>query len=160
MHDTAMTRWRARLTFREGVWLVPVACPLHVLEEVPSGTVWAQRDVSACCTRHDSRAMPRLGVPMALRFPSVIWCFPPRAVVLLVFAFVFTFAACLHTLCHAQCHCRLGRLLSWAPDRTHRVSATLCLPQSAGLACSALASSYGHLCMRDCWRVPHSSSGV
>jgi hypothetical protein len=101
MNFDGMARFLAHLTFREGLWLFPLAFTLHVLEEVPRFTLWAQRYASERFTWQDYIAIHRLGGVVALLSPAVIGFFPAKAVVFMFFAFVFTPAVFFNTLFHA-----------------------------------------------------------
>ena len=101
MNFDGIARFLAQLTFREGLWLFPLVFTLHVLEELPRFTSWAQRYASDRFTWHDYIAIHSLGVVVSLLSPAVIWFFPNKAVVFMFFAFVFTPAVFFNTLFHA-----------------------------------------------------------
>jgi Protein of unknown function with HXXEE motif len=96
----AITQYLARLTFREAVWLFPVAFTLHVLEEWAQFPVWAHRYASMHFTRHDYVVIHVAGLIIAWLFPVVLRFFTKKPVVFVFFALVFTPAVCFNVLFH------------------------------------------------------------
>ena len=45
--SSAVTAILSKVTFRDAIWLFPAAFTLHVLEEWPRFTNWAQRQLKA-----------------------------------------------------------------------------------------------------------------
>ena len=88
------------LSFREGVWLFPLAFTLHVLEEWPLFTAWAKRYASESFTRRDYTVIHTAGVILSLLSAGVIWVFPNRWMVFVFFAFVFAPAVFFNSLFH------------------------------------------------------------
>src|SRR6266568_4198145 len=70
MNFDGIARFLAQLSFREGLWLFPLAFTPHVLEELPRFTSWAQRYASDRFTWHDYIAIHSLGVVVSVFFPT------------------------------------------------------------------------------------------
>ena len=90
-----------KLTFRDAIWLFPPVFILHVLEEWPRFTDWAQRHASPLFTQHDYNTIHIAGIIAAFLFTLIVWGFPNRVVVFVFFAFVFGPSALFNTLFHA-----------------------------------------------------------
>ena len=71
------------MTFRQSVWLFPLAYFLHVLEELPHFTNWARRYAAPGFTMRDYLMIHLIGIGVALLVPLVIWSFPNRIVIFL-----------------------------------------------------------------------------
>ena len=93
--------WVSRLSFRQLVWLFPVAYALHVIEELPRFTAWAMRYASANFTMRDYVIIHLTGIIVAMAAPLVIRYFSNRVVIFIFFTFVFTPAAFFNILFHA-----------------------------------------------------------
>ena len=76
-------------TFRQAVWLFPPAFILHVVEEWPQFTRWAQTHASGQFTRRDYNAIHVAGIFASVLGATLVWLFPNPAVVLLFFTFLF-----------------------------------------------------------------------
>ena len=96
-----ITQSLSRLSFREAVWLFPFAFTLHVLEELPQFTAWAQRYASPSFTRVDYLGVHLAGIALAFIAAAVIWYFPTRIVLFVFFTFIFTPGIFFNTLFHA-----------------------------------------------------------
>ncbi len=96
-----IAQFLSRLTFREAVWLFPFFFTLHVLEELPQFTTWAQRHASTAFSRIDYIKIHLAGIVTAFMASAVIWYFPNRIVLFVFFAFIFTPAIFYNTLFHA-----------------------------------------------------------
>ena len=101
MNLDVIAQFLSRLTFREAVWLFPLVFTLHVLEELPQFTNWAQRYASPAFTRTDYIKIHLAGIAVAFMAAAVIWYFPNRIVLLVFFTFIFTPAIFYNTLFHA-----------------------------------------------------------
>jgi len=88
-------------TFRQAVWLFPPAFILHVVEEWPQFTRWAQTYASGQFTRRDYNAIHVAGVFASVLGATLVWLFPNPAVVLLFSTFLFAPSACFNALFHA-----------------------------------------------------------
>lgn len=91
----------AGLSFRQAVWLFPLAFTLHVLEEVRQFTAWANRYASPQFTFQGYLKIHLAGMIAAFVAATVIWFFPNRGVVFLFFTFIFTPGIFYNTLFHA-----------------------------------------------------------
>lgn len=100
MSVASIDRSRARLSFRGAVWLFPFAYALHVLEELPRFTSWAQHYASSLFTRSEYIEIHVAGIIGALIAAAAVWRYPNRIVVLLYFTFMLTPAAFYNTLFH------------------------------------------------------------
>ena len=87
--------------FRHAVWLFPIAYTLHVLEELPHFTTWAQRYANAGFTMRDYLTIHLTGIVVALMTPLLVRHFPNRFVIFFFFTFVFTPAAFFNIIFHA-----------------------------------------------------------
>jgi uncharacterized membrane protein YeaQ/YmgE (transglycosylase-associated protein family) len=101
MNFDLIAQWLARLSFREAVWLFPVAFTLHVLEELPQFTAWAKRYVTASYKRRGYLKIHLAGIIGAFLAAAVLWYFPNRIIVFIFFTFVFTPGIFFNTLFHA-----------------------------------------------------------
>lgn len=108
MNFDQMTRFLARLSFRDAVWLFPLAFTLHVLEEVPQFTSWANRYAYAGFTFHDYLVIHIAGITTAFLAPVVIKFFHHKFVVFTFFALVFTPPVFFNTLFHAGATAAFG----------------------------------------------------
>ena len=89
------------LTFRRAVWLIPLACSLHVLEEWPRFTAWADRFASDRFTQHDYALIHLAGIAVAFPVAALAAAFPSRPLIFLVFALFFLPSMLWNTLFHA-----------------------------------------------------------
>ena len=96
------------MTFRQSVWLFPLAYFLHVLEELPHFTNWARRYAAPGFTMRDYLMIHLIGIAVALLAPLVIWSFSNRIVIFLFFSIVFTPAVCFNILFHAGATAAFG----------------------------------------------------
>ena len=96
------------LSFRQSVWLFPLAYFLHVLEELPHFTNWARRYAAPGFTMRAYLTIHVFGIAVALLAPLVIWLFPNRIVIFLFFTIVFTPAVCFNILFHAGASAAFG----------------------------------------------------
>jgi uncharacterized protein with HXXEE motif len=88
-------------TFRQAVWLFPPAFILHVVEEWPRFTRWAQTHASEQFTQHDYNAIHVAGIFASVLGATLVWLFPNRAVVLLFLTFLLAPSVCFNALFHA-----------------------------------------------------------
>ena len=88
------------MTFRQTVWLFPLAFGLHVFEEWPGFVVWANRYASASFTRRDYVVIHLTGVVGAIVVAALLSQFSPRALVFVFFAFLFLPALFWNALFH------------------------------------------------------------
>jgi len=88
-------------TFRQAVWLFPPAFMLHVVEEWPQFTCWAQTHTSEQFTRRDYNAIHVAGIFASILGATLVWLFPNPAVVLLFFTFLFAPSVFFNALFHA-----------------------------------------------------------
>ena len=91
----------SKVTFREAVWLFPPSFILHVLEEWPRFTSWAQRYASALYSQRDYDAIHIAGIVSSVIFATIVSLFPISAVVFVFFAFVLAPGLFFNTLFHA-----------------------------------------------------------
>jgi len=91
----------SKVAFHEAVWLFPLSFILHVLEEWPRFTSWAQRYASALYTQRDYNTIHIAGIVGATYFTAIVWMFPVRAVVFVFFAFLLAPGLFFNTLFHA-----------------------------------------------------------
>jgi hypothetical protein len=89
------------MTFREAVWLFPLAFTLHVLEELPRFTMWAQRYASSDFTFGDYLKIHIAGIITAFIAAAVLYSYPNKILVFLFFAFMFTPAIFFNVFFHA-----------------------------------------------------------
>jgi hypothetical protein len=75
------------LSFRGAVWLIPAAFVLHVTEEWPRFTAWANRYASDSFTQHDYVVIHLGGIAGSVLLAGLLATFPNRALVFLAFAF-------------------------------------------------------------------------
>lgn len=101
MNFDLIAQFVAGLSFRQAVWLFPLAFTLHVLEEVRQFTAWANRYASPQFTFQGYLKIHLAGIVAAFLAATVIWFFPNRAVVFLFFTFIFTPGIFYNTLFHA-----------------------------------------------------------
>jgi hypothetical protein len=88
------------MSFRQAVWLFPVAYVLHVSEELPQFTNWARHYAASNFTMQTYLAIHLTGIAVAFLAPVVIWFFPNRIVSFVFFTFVFTPAVCFNVVFH------------------------------------------------------------
>ena len=96
------------MTFRQSVWLFPLAYFLHVLEEFPQFTNWARRYAAPGFTMRDYLTIHLIGIIVALLASLVMWFFSNRTVIFLFFTIVFTPAVCFNILFHAGATAAFG----------------------------------------------------
>lgn len=96
------------MTFRQSVWLFPLAYFLHVLEELLHFTNWARRYAAPGFTMRDYLMIHLIGIAVALLAPLVIWSFSNRIMIFLFFSIVFTPAVCFNILFHAGATAAFG----------------------------------------------------
>lgn len=96
------------MTFRQSVWLFPLAYVLHVSEELPQFTNWARRYAAPGFTMRDYLTIHLIGIIVALLAPLVMWFFPNRTVIFLFFTIIFTPAVCFNILFHAGATAAFG----------------------------------------------------
>jgi hypothetical protein len=94
--------------FHHAVCLFPIAYTLHVLEELPHFTSWAQQYANAGFTMRDYVTIHLTGIVVALMAPLLVRHFPNRIVVFLFFTFVFTPAAFFNIIFHAAATAAFG----------------------------------------------------
>ena len=105
--DRSTTRF-SRLTFRELVWIFPIAYTLHVLEELPRFTPWVQRYSNSSFTMRDYLVVHMSGIVVAFASPVIIRWFPNRIVTFIFFTFIFTPAVCFNIFFHAGATAAFG----------------------------------------------------
>jgi uncharacterized protein with HXXEE motif len=86
---------------RQAVWLFPMAYGLHVLEELPNFTAWAQRYASANYTMREYLSVHAVGLLVAVLSASVISVNNHRVLTFIFFTFIFTPAVFFNVLFHA-----------------------------------------------------------
>lgn len=96
------------MTFRQSVWLFPIAYFLHVLEELPHFTNWARRYAAPGFTMRDHLTIHLIGIIVAFLAPLVMWLFSNRILIFLFFATAFTPAVCFNILFHAGATAAFG----------------------------------------------------
>ena len=96
------------LSFRQAVWLFPVAYILHVFEELPQFTNWARQYANASFMMRDYLVIHLSGIVIAVLAPVLLWFFHNRAVIFIFFTFVFTPAVCFNILFHAGATAAFG----------------------------------------------------
>jgi hypothetical protein len=101
MNVVALSQFLGSLTFRQAVWLFPLAFTLHVMEEVWQFTDWAQRHASPRFTFRGYLIIHLAGIVSAFAAATVIRFFPNRAVVFIFFTFIFTPAIFFNIFFHA-----------------------------------------------------------
>lgn len=89
-----------RLSFRQAVWLFPLAFVLHVMEEAPHFTDWANQYASSSYTSADFIRNNTAGTIIAVLSCAIVWLNPHRHIVFFFFAAVLTQSA----LCNALFH--------------------------------------------------------
>jgi len=89
------------VSFRQAVWLFPVAFTLHVLEEFPRFISWAQRYASPEFTKSDYLKIHIAGIIGAFIAAAVVFYFPNRTVIFLFLTFMFTPAVFFNALFHS-----------------------------------------------------------
>ena len=90
-----------RLRFRRAVWLIPPAFALHVMEEWPRFTAWANRYASDRFTQQDYVVIHLSGIAGSVLVAGLVAMFPNRAMTFLVFAFFFLPAMFWNVFFHA-----------------------------------------------------------
>ena len=88
-----MGEWMHRLRFRQALWAFPFAFSLHVLEEAPQFTAWANRFISPQFTYCQFVTINTEGIATAFLAPVLFWFFPNSGLAFLPFATVL--APCL-----------------------------------------------------------------
>lgn len=88
-------------TFRHAVWLFPPAFLLHVVEEWPRFTRWAQIHASPQYTRREYNTTHIAGVCASLLSAALVWRFPNSWIVSVFFAFIFVPGVFFNALFHA-----------------------------------------------------------
>ena len=101
MNPEVIAQFLSRLSFREAAWLFSFAFTLHVLEESPQFTAWAQHYASPRFSRPDYLKIHLAGIVAAFVAAAVIWYFPNRIVVFVSFTLMFTPSIFYNTLFHA-----------------------------------------------------------
>ena len=101
MNDHLFPAVLGKLTFGEAVWLFPAAFTLHVLEEWPRFTAWANRYASQGYTRHEYVMIHLAGILASVVSAALMWRFPYRALVFVFFALVFTPSVFWNAIFHA-----------------------------------------------------------
>jgi Protein of unknown function with HXXEE motif len=101
MNTEVLSRSDFSPSFRSAVWLFPIAFTLHVLEELPRFTVWAQTYASPMFTQTDYLRIHIAGGICAFIAAAVVWRFPNRIVVFAFLTFMFTPSLFFNTLFHA-----------------------------------------------------------
>ncbi len=124
---------RGSSSFREGVWLFPLAFTLHVLEEWPQFTAWAQRHASERFSRRDYVAIHTAGLTLSLLAAGVIWRFPNTWTVFVFFAFASAPAAFFNGFLTLG-DCGFGRLLPWSLYRDYFLLAPFLFSDPAGFS--------------------------
>ena len=71
------------LTFRRAVWLIPPAFALHVMEEWPRFTAWANRYASDRFTQHDYVVIHLSGIAGSVLSAWLLARFPNRVMTFL-----------------------------------------------------------------------------
>jgi uncharacterized protein with HXXEE motif len=108
MNLEVAARFVSTLTFREAVWLFPLAYTLHVSEEVWQFTNWARRYASPLFTFRDYLAIHLAGIVVSIIAAAALWFFPNKAVVFVFFTFIFTPAIFFNILFHAGATAAFG----------------------------------------------------
>lgn len=89
------------LTFHQAIWFFPPAFLLHVVEEWPRFTRWAQAHASEQFTRRDYNTIHIAGISASLLSAALVWRFPNPWTVFVIFAFIFAPSVFFNTLFHA-----------------------------------------------------------
>ena len=89
----------------QAVWLFCPAFILHVLEEWPRYTRWAQQHASERLTQRDYNIIHTAGIAASALSAGIVWLFPHPAVVFRFFAIVLTPAVFFNTLFHVGASC-------------------------------------------------------
>jgi len=89
------------LTFRQAVWLIPLAFSLHVLEEWPRFTAWANRYASVRFAQQEYATIHLGGIAGAFLVAALAAAFPSRPLIFLVFALFFLPAMFWNSFFHA-----------------------------------------------------------
>jgi len=108
MNFDQIVRALGSLSFRQAVWLFPLAYVLHVLEELPQFTNWSRHYAAASFTLRDYLVVHISGIVVAILTPLIIWFFPNRIVIFLFFTFVFTPAVCFNIIFHVGATAAFG----------------------------------------------------
>jgi uncharacterized protein with HXXEE motif len=91
----------SHFSFRDSVWLFPLAFMLHIGEEWPRFTIWARKYASNLYSRHDYTTIHLAGIISAFVFAAIVWRFPNRTIVFLFFAVVFAPGLFFNSVFHA-----------------------------------------------------------
>ena len=89
------------LSFRQTVWLFPFAYTLHVLEEFPNFTAWAQRYASPAYTMREYLIVHAFGLLVAMVSAVIVSFTNHRVLIFIFFTFIFTPAAFFNIFFHA-----------------------------------------------------------
>ena len=89
------------LSFRQAVWLFPLATALHFLEEAPQFSNWARTHALPGYTRKRWARIHGIGLAYAIAFSALVSLFPSRLAVFLFFALCFS-EILFNTLFHAS----------------------------------------------------------
>ncbi len=89
------------LSLRQTAWLFPVAYTLHVLEELPNFTAWAQRYASPAYTMRDYVIVHALGLLVAMISAVIVSFINHRVLIFIFFTFIFTPATFCNVFFHA-----------------------------------------------------------
>src|SRR5574341_31664 len=108
MNFDLITQFLAGLSFRQAVWLFPFAFMLHVLEEAPQFTAWANRYASPQFTFQVYLKIHIAGIIAAFVAAAVIWLFPNKVVIFIFFTFIFTPAVFFNIFFHAGATAAFG----------------------------------------------------
>src|SRR5262249_6927481 len=86
MNFEAIQQFLNDLTFRQAVWLFPPVFALHVFEEAPQFTAWANRHASSRFTQADLIRNNALGMGLVLVLCFAVAFFPHPVVIFLFFS--------------------------------------------------------------------------
>lgn len=96
------------LTFRQVVWLFPVAYSLHVLEELPNFTAWARHYANSQFTMRDYLVIHVSGIAAAFMAALALQFLRNRVAIFIFFAFIFTPAVCFNIFFHVGATAAFG----------------------------------------------------
>ena len=111
------------LSLGQAVWLFCPAFALHVLEEWPRFTVWANRYASPRYTQGDYNVIHTAGGAASLLAALIVWRFPNRPVTFMFFAFFFApsvlfnafFHVCASVLTRSYCPGMITAVVIYLP---------------------------------------------
>ena len=86
MSAETILQFASRASFRQAVWLFPIAFALHVMEEAPQFTTWVNRYASKEFTQADFIKNNALGMALGIVLCILVWFSPSRTIVFLFFA--------------------------------------------------------------------------